>query len=55
MGEVVRGKFALPQKYKSNPIFGEVFPPSLENIKKAEYGKAIEIIRKYEDQGIETS
>ncbi|MHB8232954.1 MAG: tyrosine-type recombinase/integrase [bacterium] len=28
---------------------------SLENIKKAEYEKAIEIIRKYEGQGIETS
>ncbi|MHB8231541.1 MAG: hypothetical protein ACYDDB_01390 [bacterium] len=28
---------------------------SLENIKKAEYEKAIEIIRKYERQGIEKS
>ncbi|MHB8231539.1 MAG: tyrosine-type recombinase/integrase [bacterium] len=30
-GEVVRGKFDLPQKYKSNPIFGEIFQNYINN------------------------
>lgn len=31
-GEVVRGKFNLPSKYKDNPVFGEVFESYLKSL-----------------------